>query len=143
FSSVWLPTPLEQGRDICPWMLGGGAAVGGGAMVASPTTGIAYCGANFTKVTTVDVSNMAHPVAVDELYLPGSLDDGRMIQNSVRLVLGEEFLWPQGLQWYPQNPPSDSGAFAAAVDQLEAADEAIIRATPLASWLPVGKHKRP
>jgi uncharacterized secreted protein with C-terminal beta-propeller domain len=152
FSEVWVPAPLEQTQDMCPMMLAGVSASGGAAGGLAPSGGAAIaggaypvCGSNSTKVTTVDVSNLAAPKVVDELYLPGSFDDGRMVGTSVRMVLRQEFNWPQGLSWYPQNAPdptTDRVGWIAAVNAMEQANANLIRKTPLSSWLPVGKHKQ-
>lgn len=128
FSSVYSPRPDFEG-DVPV------------AMPCSPM----YCGyyfSNATKVTTLDVSDIAAPRVVDELYLPGQYDNSRRVGSAVRLVLRDEFRWPRSMQWYPTYTQElqDHDKWVAAIDALIRTNEAAIRKQTLAQWLPRGKH---
>jgi uncharacterized secreted protein with C-terminal beta-propeller domain len=114
--------------------------------VASPIACIDVCssGASTTKITVVDVSDLANPQVTAQIYLPGYEQGARRIGSSVRLVLTDQVRWPAGVQWWPPYDPAwanDQQAFVAAIDALEDANEKIIRATPISSWFPDGERK--
>ena len=99
-----------------------------------------------TKITVVDVSNLSSPKVSDEIYLPGYSQGARRVGSSVRLVLSDQVRWPEGLKWWPDYDPAlyqDKSKLDAAIDALENANEAIIRAAPLAHWFPSGQRKLP
>jgi hypothetical protein len=117
----------------------------------SNTMGVAcdamYCGyyyANTIKVTVVDVSNMAAMRVLQETYLPGHYNSARKIGSSVRLVLSDDFNFPQGFKWGPdweQGLWEDKARLHAAYDKVIAENEKLIRAQTLAQWVPAAKVK--
>jgi len=137
FSSIWTD-PVGGGT---------GSATGVGAMRPCGLDGAGcFWGWSTTKVTVVDVSNLAAPVSVAELYLPGSSAGARRVQSSVRLVLSDEVRWPAAVKWWPDYDPAiyqDHDAWVAALGALEGADESVIRKTPLTQWFPNGQRKSP
>ncbi|RYZ41252.1 MAG: hypothetical protein EOO71_12860 [Myxococcaceae bacterium] len=126
----------------------GGGYYGGG--IAEPMYDCAgfgfscgYYSADSTKVTTVDVSDVANPQVVDQLYLPGLFSQARRVDSSVRVVLSDAFRWPEGVQsWVPYSEElyKDGGKLDKAIDAQIAANEKLIRANTLDQWLPSGKH---
>ena len=135
FSSVYTPRPEMRGG------LGQG-----GADVACVSD--AYCGysaANTTKVTTVDVSDLAAPQVVGEVYLPGGYHNARKVQSQVRLVLRDSFQWPTGMRWWPEIAYWDrwnEAWVAREIDRLKGVNEKLIRAQPLERWLPLAWRKQ-
>lgn len=121
--------------------------------VAAPTCmgiGMMDCGywySNTTKVTEIDVSDLAHPHVLSEVYLPGSYNTSRKVGDQARVVLNDSMRWPQGVSYWPQDfqyddgGPFDQGKWIAALDALEKKNEALIRAASLEDWLPLGKRK--
>lgn len=137
FSSIWTVPP---GGGMGP---GTGMGPSGISVVPCPSEGC-YWGWATAKITVVDVSNLSVPAVVSELYLPGQHTGARRIGSAVRLVLNDTVRWPEAVQWWPEYDPAlyqDPNKLAAALDALEAANEAIIRATPLQSWFPTGRRK--
>ncbi|MBJ6764593.1 beta-propeller domain-containing protein [Myxococcaceae bacterium JPH2] len=115
--------------------------------------GMAYCmGRGFScgpgfgdtvKVTTLDVTDIAHPKVVDQLYLPGSYSDARRVGASVRLVLSDTFRWPRDMRWsvdYSKDLYDNKSRLEKAIDQLIAKNEQLIRDQALEQWLPKGRH---
>jgi hypothetical protein len=100
----------------------------------------------FTKVTTVDVSQLAAPRVVSELYLPGSYQDARLSGGAARVVLQEGFNWPNGMRWYPdfQGNYTDSRKeeLEKAIDVLIRDNERLLRARSLTDWLPEGRVRQ-
>ena len=129
FSSIWSPYPLDQ-RLGDVWCL---------------SLDCGYASANTVKVTVIDVANLAAPRVQQEYYLPGYYSNSRRIGSSVRVVLSDSFRWPAGVQWWPTSTDGglyqDASRFAAAIDELIANNERIIRAASLQDWLPPGKRK--
>ncbi len=83
FSQVSLQ---EQGR------LRAAARKPGGMMDVAPCDpygGCGYYGASATKVTVVDVSNLASPRVDDEVYIPGNYAHARRTDGAVRLLLND------------------------------------------------------
>ncbi|MDY7230045.1 beta-propeller domain-containing protein [Hyalangium rubrum] len=129
---------------------GSGGSKPGGGMDApcSPVScgGYGYYGSNATKVTVVNVADLASPQVVDELYLPGSYSNARRTAGTVRLVLNDNFRYPDGLRWWPDYEPDlwkDKARLQKAVDALMDQNEQVIRDRSLAQWLPKGWRKRP
>jgi uncharacterized secreted protein with C-terminal beta-propeller domain len=139
FSSVYIPRALEGAHPICL----AGTAPGGGAGVAAA----AFCGywaSDITKVTTIDVTNLSSPQITSELYLPGSYQSARRIDQRVRLVISDTFPYPDGVTFWPNLPPgATDDQRNKAFDALEAQDEALIRGRSLDDWLRKGSVKRP
>jgi hypothetical protein len=128
FSSVYTPRPLEGSHPIC---------------LASSM----YCGywaSDITKVTTVDVSNLASPQVTSEIFLPGTYQSARRISQRVRLVLSDTLPYPDGVRFWPDIPPgATTEERNKAFDALEAQNEAIIRGRSLDDWLRKGEVKHP
>ena len=104
------------------------------------------CGvsSNATKVTTVNVADLAHPVVLDEVVFPGAFRTSRRIGSSVRLVLNDSFRWPSKVSWWVNADESvyrNEKKLAAAYARLADQNEALIRAQPLDRWLPPGERK--
>ena len=98
-----------------------------------------FYGTADTKITIVDVSDLANPRVSSELKLPGSSSGARRVGDSVRVVLSDGVRWPDGLQWWPPYDDRlyrDHDLWVAAIDQLEDQNESIIRKTPLQKWFP-------
>ena len=138
FSSVWI---VPAGGGMGPGSAGPG---GGVAALPCPLNGC-YWGWATTKITVVDVSDLAAPKVASELYLPGYSTGARRVGSSVRLVLSDGVRWPEAIRWWPSDPAlyEHPDMLAAAIGALEDANEAIIRATPLQSWFPAGQRKLP
>jgi len=121
----------------------------GGMMVACPlSSGGMGCfgGYGTTKVTVVDMSDLAAPKVTSELYLPGSANGARRVGDSVRLVLTDQVRWPDGIKWWPDYDATlyqNHDLLVAALNKVEDDDEAIIRSTPLSKWFPDGQRKDP
>ncbi|RKH70007.1 beta-propeller domain-containing protein [Corallococcus aberystwythensis] len=124
-----------------------GGSVGGGmvpvADIACYGYGCGYYNADSTKVTTVDVSDVAHPTVVDQLYLPGVFNQARRVDSNVRLVLADAFRWPEDVKFwvdYSEDLYKDEDKLEKAIDALIASNEKSIRANTLDQWLPAGRH---
>ncbi len=133
FSSIWTVPP------------GGAADPPGVTTAACPLNGC-FWGWSTTKITVVDVSLLSAPTVVSELYLPGYSAGARRVGSSVRLALGDSVRWPEAIRWWPPYDPAlyqHPDKLAAAIAELEDANEAIIRATPVQSWFPTGQRKLP
>ncbi|MBN1205166.1 MAG: beta-propeller domain-containing protein [Myxococcaceae bacterium] len=105
-----------------------------------------YYGMNATKVTTVDVTYLASPQVLDELYIPGSYSNARRVASSVRLLLNDSFRYPQGLRWWPEYSEGlweDEERLRKELDALMVQNEKLIREQPLEKWLPTGWRKLP
>lgn len=138
FSSIWT-VPAGGG-------MGPGVATGGAVRPCGLDGVGCFYGRSTTKVTVIDVSNLSAPAVSAELYLPGYSTGARRVGSSVRLVLSDIVRWPEALKWWPDYDPAlyqDNGKLVAALDALEDADEAIIRATPIKSWFPDAQRKAP
>ncbi|MFY0527885.1 beta-propeller domain-containing protein [Archangium gephyra] len=79
----------------------GGSSGGSGGMADCAAMGPCGSGAAFTKMTTVDVSDLAAPRVTGELYLPGGYHDARLAGSAARLVMRDSFRWPAGIRWWP------------------------------------------
>jgi hypothetical protein len=125
----------------------GSSGGGGGGMYDCAYMGpCGYGGAPSTKVTTVDVANLAAPQVTGELYLPGGYHDARLAGSSARLVMTDSFRWPSGMRWWPdytQELWDDQARLEKEIDKLIAENEKLIRASSLTQWLPEGRRKRP
>jgi len=107
------------------------------------------CGHSYgtsTKITVVDIADLAHPSVVEQFYLPGRYNTSRRVGSAVRVVLSDTFHWPPAVKWwvdYASGMPPDRNRLAHAFDDLMARNEAIIRRQPLDAWLPAAKRKLP
>ena len=96
-----------------------------------------------TKATVIDVSRPAAPAVLDEVWFPGWYTQARKVGRSIRLVLNDDFRWPEGIRWYPEGELdwSDEGAVRRARESLIPENERLIRAQPLSRWLPEGRRR--
>lgn len=137
FSTIYVPRALEGDAPICA-----GPAMGAPAPVGDAI----WCGyhaSNVTKVTTLDVTDLAAPRVTAEIYLPGSYLAARRIGARVRLVTTDALPYPEGVAYWPPLAPGASQAERdRAFAELEAANEALIRARPLEDWLRRGAVER-
>lgn len=124
---------------------GSGGTSGGAVNCAASIDGCGFYYSNTTKVTVVDVTDIANMKVVNELYLPGNYANSRRIDSSVRVVLSDWFRWPDTVSFWPStddpNLYNDKPAFARAIDALKEKNEKIIRAQTLAQWLPPARRK--
>jgi hypothetical protein len=98
-----------------------------------------YYGLMTTKLTVVDGAQIR---VAAELYLPGSAAHARRIGSQVHAVLSDVPRWPAEVKWWPTGVNrQDEAEWIKAIRQLEDANEAVIRATPLDKWLPPAQRK--
>ena len=137
FSSVYVPRTLEGDHPVCAGPLMGAAAMPTGLWCG-------YAASDVTKITTVDVTALGAPKVTAEIYLPGRYVAARRIDARVRLVLVDDLPFPDGVRLWPDVPAGASDAERNRVfDDLEAQDEALIRARTLDDWLRRGKVVQP
>jgi len=138
FSNVYVPRAIEGSHPICA-----PAAIGaGGAMAVDAFCG--YWASDVTQITTIDVSDLAHPRVTAEILLPGSYLSARRIDDRVRVVMSDSLPFPDGVRYWPDLPPGAStGDRNKAFDELEAANEALIRSRTLDDWLRTGEVRIP
>ena len=132
FSSIWT-VPQGGGMGSAARPICGG--LGGGSC---------FWGWSMTKVTVVDVSDLAAPSVKSEVYLPGYAAGSRRVGSSVRLVLSDGVRWPEALKWWLDYDPAlyqDKSRLIAALSALEDSNENIIRATPIEKWFPAAQRK--
>jgi len=140
FSSV---SYQEEGQSDGSSKPGGG--VSSGDVVCMPGA-CGYYGRSATKLTVVDVSNLASPQVVDELYLPGNYFNARRTQGTVRVLLNDNFRWPQEMKWWPEYEDGlweDKEKLKKKFDEMIVRNTKLIRERTLAQWLPSGWRKRP
>ncbi len=117
----------------------------GSAGVAVDCAGF-YCGYAYgdtLKVTVLDVSDVAAPRVMEQVYLPGGYFNARRVEGTVRLVMSDQFRWPEGVRFYPEYRREIWGsreAMAKEVDRLIQENEKLIRAQRLDQWLPPGRR---
>ncbi|MFL5347621.1 MAG: beta-propeller domain-containing protein [Hyalangium sp.] len=124
--------------------VGGESPIKGG--VGAPCYVMGFCGETATKVTVVDVADLAAPRVQDEYYLPGSYANARRTDSSVRLLLNDSFRWPDGVRFWPDYDPTlwdDEDRLKKKLDELIVQNEQTIRQKTLKDWLPSGWRKRP
>src|SRR5262249_8556383 len=134
FSIVYTPYPLVRGAA---WT---------GAAVACSLMDCGYYHGNSTKVTVIDVADLAGPRVQQEFFSPGYYTSSRRIGSSVRIVLGDQFRWPVEVKWFPEYDPGlyqDKSRWERAIDELMARNEAIIRQQSLEAWVPRATHELP
>ncbi len=132
FSTVYMPYPLVRG----------GAWTGAAMPCALMDCG--YYHGNSTKMTVIDVGDLASPHVQQEFFFPGYYANSRRIGSSVRIVLGDQFRWPVEVKWYPDYEPAlyqDRNRWERALDELIARNEQIIRQQPIEAWLPPATRK--
>ncbi|MBK7857332.1 MAG: beta-propeller domain-containing protein [Archangiaceae bacterium] len=135
FSSIWQALPLSAADGVqCKGLDCG------------------YYYANSVKVTVVDAKDLGALKVAAEYYLPGSYTNSRRVGDSVRVVMSDGLNFPPAVQWWPQGnlgsscwgwgsecKPEDKKTRDAAFDNLIKTNEALIRGTSLAQWLPAGR----
>lgn len=135
FSEIWQPRDLGEAPVDC-----GGVGL---PAAASPP----YCGPGSdpaVKLTALDVSDLAAPRVVSELYLPGSYVSARLAAGRIRLVTTAHLSFPADVGLWPALGASPSrDERAAALADLATANEARIRAATLEDWLRPGTLRRP
>jgi len=97
-----------------------------------------------TKITVVDVSNMASPRVTRESYLPGVYVSARRIGGSVRIVLTEPFRWPPGVRWTIDDGDGlyeDMALRQGVWDSLMDRNEELIRSANLSDWRPPAQRR--
>lgn len=95
-----------------------------------------------TKATVIDVSTPAVPVVLDEAWFPGWFGNARKVGRSIRLVLRDNFVWPEGVKWWPEHDGDVSQtAMQLARKALIPDNEELIRDQPLEKWLPKGRRR--
>jgi uncharacterized secreted protein with C-terminal beta-propeller domain len=133
FSNVYIPRKIEGDHPIC-------APAGGIAVDA-------YCGywaSDVTQITTVDVSDLSQPKITSEILLPGYYLSARRIDQRVRVVMSDTLPFPDGIRYWPDLPPgATTEQRDKAFDELEAANEALIRSRSLEDWLRKGEVRIP
>jgi uncharacterized secreted protein with C-terminal beta-propeller domain len=128
FSSLYTPRPLEGAHPVC--------------LASSIFCG--YYASDFLKVTTIDVSDLSAPKITAEIFLPGTYQSARRIDQRVRLVYSDTLPYPDGVRFWPDLPPgATTEQRNAAFDALEVQNEAIIRGQSLDDWIRTGKVKHP
>jgi uncharacterized secreted protein with C-terminal beta-propeller domain len=132
FSMVYVPRGLEGSHPIC--------APPPGPVAAASAAFCGYWASDVTQITTIDVSDMSNPKITAVIRLPGSYDSARRIDQRVRLVMSDNFPFPDGVKYWPDLPPGASTADRnKAFDALEAANETLIRGRSLDDWLRKGE----
>lgn len=123
---------------------GGG---GGGVADAACAPGL-RCGgggATTTKITVVDVSDLARPRVKREFFLPGSYSNSRRIGGSVRLVLSDGFRFPSGVRFWPESADgglwNDKVRLRGVLAQLKVENERVIRGQKLSDWLSTQSYR--
>ncbi len=125
FSTVWRKYPLQDVQPSC---------------LSSVMCGFYW--SNTTKVTVVNVADLANPVATQEYFLPGWYNSGRKVGDSVRMVTTDSFHFPPTMQWWPDwqsNFNTDDNARKQAFNDLIAKNEKLIRDQKLSDWLPAAE----
>ena len=141
FSSIWT---VPQGGGMGPVPQGGSIGIAARPICGGLGGGACFWGWSMTKITVVDVSDLAAPSVKSEVYLPGYAAGARRVGSSVRLVLSDGVRWPEALKWYPDYNPGlyqDKSRLIDALSALEDANENVIRATPIEKWFPAAQRK--
>ncbi|MFP2909125.1 beta-propeller domain-containing protein [Pyxidicoccus sp. 3LFB2] len=137
-----IASQVYERRPGSPTVTGG---LGGVAAPAMDCAGFrcGYMYGDTLKVTVVDVADLAAPKVVEQVYLPGGYMSARRVESAVRLVMSDQFRWPEGVRFYPEYTVDlykDEDRLAEAVDALIRANEKLIRARTLEQWLPPGRR---
>ena len=116
---------------------------GGGAVPVGDCFGC--YGSATTKITVIDVSDLANLKVKREFFLPGSYSNSRRIGGSVRLVLSDGFRWPNGIRFWPENADAnlwnDKARLRVVIEGLKADNERILRDQKLSDWLPASRYR--
>src|SRR5690606_372968 len=93
-----------------------------------------------TKVTTVDVSDLANPTVVGEQYLPGRYHSSRRIDDRIHVVLRDDVRHPEGVRYWVDVPGETTPAqYRRALAKLADENERIIRSQRLEDWIRKGR----
>lgn len=116
-----------------------------------PNTGVGICPMNGAamfmcgyfgpltgKLTLIDAATLA---VAGEVWLPGYPAHARRIGSQVHVVLRDAARWPAEVRWWPDSPWTDQEQQIASIRALEDANEKVIRAAPLSSWLPPAQRR--
>jgi uncharacterized secreted protein with C-terminal beta-propeller domain len=125
-------------------------ALGVAADVAICAPGPYGCGGyrvTHVKLTVVDVSDVTKPVEQESYFLPGRYVNARRVGAAVRLVMADQFQYPEGVRFDPdfsQDPSlyESPERLKAAYEALKPENERLIRARKLEQWLPAGRFMR-
>src|SRR5262249_17405574 len=101
-----------------------GSGTGGGVACLD-----CYYYSNTTKVTVVDVRDLARPTVAQQYYLPGYYANSRRVNSSIRIVMSDSFRWPSKVKFYPDYNPDlykDKALMNAALESLKADNERVI-----------------
>jgi len=125
---------------------GGSGPKSGGVAAADVACMPGMCGSVnvATKMTVVDVSNLASPQVVDEMYLPGGYFNARRVDGTVRVLLSDSFRWPQNIKWWPEYEDGlwqDTERLKKKYDEMIVSNAKLIREQTLAQWMPSGWRK--
>lgn len=133
FSDVYTAYPMQREPGIAMPVCGG--------PLSAMDCGFWY--SNTTKVTEIDVGDLTHPRVVSEVYLPGRYQTARKVGDQARVVLQDDFRWPEGVKYWPDSgwQQQDQASWDEELDALEQQNERILRSTPLSTWLPEGTRK--
>jgi hypothetical protein len=128
FSTVWQKYPLQPEL---------------GVVCDSLQCGFSY--SNTTKMTVIDVSDMARLKVTHEYYLPGYYQSARKVGSAVRMVSTDNFRFPASVKFFPEFDnatqwwlPENKPTLVQKYNELIAANEKLIREQGLAQWLPPG-----
>jgi hypothetical protein len=100
---------------------------------------------NVLKMTLVDVSDLANPTVLREIYAEGNYVSSRRVNQSARVVVHGEAYFPEVVWWVD---PYEAGCYdedtyeideeclRAAYEELRARNRQIIENTPYEEWLP-------
>jgi hypothetical protein len=99
-----------------------------------------YFGPLTAKLTLIDAASLA---VTAEIWMPGYPAHTRRIGSQVYVVLRDPARWPEGIRWWPDGevPWNDLDKLTAAIRALEVANEQVIRAAPLSTWLPPAQRR--
>jgi uncharacterized secreted protein with C-terminal beta-propeller domain len=90
-----------------------------------------------TRITMVDVSDMAAPRKTAEYTFPGSYRSARKVNSTVRLVLDDAMRWPSGLRYYVSGSYSmDEAELRNEYEELRIKNHVLIQQQQLRQWLP-------
>src|SRR5205823_8376791 len=116
----------DTGMGLCP-------------VTSGPSFMCGYFGPSTTKLTSIDAATLD---VTGEVWLPGNSWHSRRVGSRVYVVLTDPARWPAGIKWWPDGDVwKDPERFASATHALEDANEKLIRAAPLSSWLPPARRK--
>ncbi|HZN95056.1 MAG TPA: beta-propeller domain-containing protein, partial [Myxococcales bacterium] len=103
-------------------------------LLVAPDRLVVFSAGPTTRATFVDISNLASPLVIGTVDLPGRYLSARRVGTAIRVVLRSTFSFPPGVKVSPSSlEEATSDAWYAA---REAENESLIRGMPLSYWLP-------